>query len=74
MERLQGSLSVLGWNDFKGVLLSWDGLAKGKMGDVVEMDMEYPVGIIETSMKMAPHQRAMRSRERRGWEHSGGKA
>ena len=25
MERLQGSHSVLGWNDSRGVVLSWDG-------------------------------------------------
>ena len=26
MERLQGSPSVLGWNDSRGVVLSWDGM------------------------------------------------
>ena len=25
MDRLQGSHSVLGWNDSRGVILSWDG-------------------------------------------------
>ena len=25
MERLQGSLSVMGWNDCRGIRLSWDG-------------------------------------------------
>ena len=25
MERLQGSLSAMGWNDSRGVNLSWDG-------------------------------------------------
>ena len=25
MEQLQGSHSVLGWNDSRGVILSWDG-------------------------------------------------
>ena len=30
MERLQGSHSVLGWNDCRGVLLSWDGTTPGE--------------------------------------------
>ena len=30
MERLQGSHSVLGWNDSRGVLLSWDGTHPGE--------------------------------------------
>ena len=30
MERLQGSHSVLGWNDSKGVLLSMDGTTAGE--------------------------------------------
>ena len=30
MERLQGSHSVLGWNDSKGVLLSWDRTTAGE--------------------------------------------
>ena len=30
MERLQGSHSVLGWNDSTGVILSWDGLTPGE--------------------------------------------
>ena len=30
MERLQGSPSVLGWNDSRGVLLSWDGTIPGE--------------------------------------------
>ena len=30
MERLQGSHSVLGWNDSRGVLLSWDGTTLGE--------------------------------------------
>ena len=30
MERLQGSLSVLGWNDSRGVILSWDGTNTGE--------------------------------------------
>ena len=25
MEQLQGSPSVLGWNDSRGIILSWDG-------------------------------------------------
>ena len=25
LERLQGSPSVLGWNDSRGIILSWDG-------------------------------------------------
>ena len=29
MERLQGSPSVLEWNDSRGVLLSWDGTTPG---------------------------------------------
>ena len=30
MERLQGSPSVLGWNDSRGVLLSWNGTTPGE--------------------------------------------
>ena len=30
MERLQGSLSVMGWNDSKGVILSWDATTTGE--------------------------------------------
>ena len=30
MERLQGSHSVLGWNDSRGVNLSWDGTTPGE--------------------------------------------
>ena len=30
MERLQGSHSVLGWNDSRGVILSWDGTTPGE--------------------------------------------
>ena len=30
MDRLQGSHSVLGWNDSRGVILSWDGTTPGK--------------------------------------------
>ena len=30
MERLQGSHSVLGWNDSRGVTLSWDGTTPGE--------------------------------------------
>ena len=30
MERLQGSTSVLEWNDSRGVLLSWDGTTPGE--------------------------------------------
>ena len=30
MERLQGSYSVLGWNDCRGVLLSWNATTKGE--------------------------------------------
>ena len=30
MERLQGSPSVLGWNDSRGVLQSWDGTTPGE--------------------------------------------
>ena len=29
MERLQGSHSVLGWNDSRGVLFSWNGTTPG---------------------------------------------
>ena len=29
IERLQGSNSVLGWNDSRGVILSWDGTTPG---------------------------------------------
>ena len=29
MERLQRSTSVLGWNDYRGVLPSWDGTTPG---------------------------------------------
>ena len=29
MEQLQGSHSVLGWNDSRGVYLSWDGVTPG---------------------------------------------
>ena len=31
MERLQGSHSVLGWNDSSGVHLSWDGTTPGEL-------------------------------------------
>ena len=34
MERLQGSHSVLGWNDSRGVLLSWDGSTPGNLSVV----------------------------------------
>ena len=30
MERLPGSLSVMGWNDSMGVILSWDGTTPGE--------------------------------------------
>ena len=30
MERLQGSHSVLGWNDSRGVILSWNGTTPGE--------------------------------------------
>ena len=30
MERIQGSHSVLGWNDSRGVILSWDGMTPGE--------------------------------------------
>ena len=30
MERLQVSHSVFGWNDSRGILLSWDGTSLGK--------------------------------------------
>ena len=30
MERLQGSPSVLGWNNFRGAILSWDGTTPGE--------------------------------------------
>ena len=30
MERLQGSHSVLGWNDSRGVILSWDRMTPGE--------------------------------------------
>ena len=30
MERLEGSHSVLGWNDSRGVILSWDGTTPGE--------------------------------------------
>ena len=30
MERPQGSNSVLGWNDSRGVILSWDGTTAGE--------------------------------------------
>ena len=30
MDRLQGSHSVLGWNDSRGVILSWDGTTPGE--------------------------------------------
>ena len=30
MERLQGSHSVLGWNDYRGVILSWDKTTPGE--------------------------------------------
>ena len=30
MKRLQGSRSVLGWNDSRGVILSWDGTTPGE--------------------------------------------
>ena len=30
MERFQGSLSVLGWNDTRGVILSLDGTTPGE--------------------------------------------
>ena len=53
MERLQGSPSVLGWNDSRGVLLSWDGttpgesFSAGKMtpGESLCPGMEPPLGI-----------------------------
>ena len=31
MEQLQGSHSVLGWNDSRGVILSWDGTTPGEL-------------------------------------------
>ena len=30
IERLQGSHSVLGWNDSRGVILFWDGMTLGE--------------------------------------------
>ena len=30
IERLQGSHSVLGWNDSRGIILSWDGTVPGE--------------------------------------------
>ena len=30
IERVQGSHSVLGWNDTRGVILSWDGTTPGE--------------------------------------------
>ena len=44
MERLQGSPSVLGWNDSKGVILSWDGMTPG--------ESFYPSGALRTGMQL----------------------
>ena len=54
MERLQGSPCVLGWNDSKGVLLSWDGTTPGESFSAGELTpgesfctgMDHPRGVI----------------------------
>ena len=43
MEQLQGSPSVLGWNDPKGVILSWDGTTPGES---FCLGMEQKMGVI----------------------------
>ena len=41
MERLQGSYSVLGWNNCRGILLFWDGTT---LGESFRPGMERPQG------------------------------